>query len=83
MTLDHRQQKKLAAAANLVPVTARDCFMRSVMGRLGQQPMDADVDTAICFVLSAYGVAVTRSALKLLYLRELENAAGKGSAATP
>jgi hypothetical protein len=84
MTLDHRQQAKLTCAANLVPATARATFMRSVLGRLALQPTDQDLDTAICFVLSAYGIAVRRSALKLLYLRELENAAaGKGSSATP
>src|SRR6516162_7487234 len=83
--LDHRQQAKLACAAKLITSEQeRECFMRSVMGRLSQQPTDADVDTAICFVLSAYGVAIRRSALKLLYLRELENvAAGKSPQARP
>src|SRR5262252_5723520 len=85
MPLNPYQQKKLTSAANLVPTAReRECFVRSVMGRLGQQPTDADLDCAICFVLSAYGIAVRRSALKLLYLRELENAAAsKGSSKPP
>jgi hypothetical protein len=60
MALTDRQLQTVQQAAAMLPVNARDTFLRSVAGRLSaiETPTDHDVAHAVNFVLGCHGVAV-------------------------
>ena len=63
LALSDSQLKQLRAAAALLPVNARDLFLRSVAGRLSDiaTPTDNDVAAAVSFVLSCHGISMRMS----------------------
>jgi hypothetical protein len=63
LSLSNHQLRQVQQAAAMLPLNARDSFLRSVAGRLSEiaTPSDAQVDHAVRFVLSCRGVACGRS----------------------
>jgi hypothetical protein len=63
MALTDRQFETVRQAATMLPVHARDSFLRSVAGRLSAIafPTDYDVSNAVNFVLNCRGIAVGQS----------------------
>jgi hypothetical protein len=56
------QLKQVQAAAALLPVNARDLFLRSVAGLSDiAAPTDNDVAAAVSFVLSCHGISMRMS----------------------
>jgi hypothetical protein len=68
IALTGRQMQQVQQASVLLPVSARDSFLRSVAGRLSEidTPSDSEVDHAVRFVLSCRGVACGRSGVRSL-----------------
>jgi hypothetical protein len=60
MALTDHQLKTVQQAASMLPLHARDSFLRSVANRLSPHaaPTDADIARAVSFVLNCRGVAV-------------------------
>jgi hypothetical protein len=60
LSLSDRSLRVVIKAAEMLPVSQRDSFLRSVAGRLADlhQPSLADVQAAIVFVLNTRGIAV-------------------------
>jgi hypothetical protein len=60
LTLTDHQLQQVQTAAAMLPVHARDSFLRSVAGRLSAIafPTDYDVSNAVNFVLGCRGIAV-------------------------
>jgi hypothetical protein len=54
------QLRLVIKAAEMIPVSQRDSFLRSIAGRLADlhQPTLGDVQAAIVFVLNTRGIAV-------------------------
>jgi hypothetical protein len=63
MALTDRQFQTVQQAAAMLPLAARDSFLRSVAGRLSAIafPTDYDVAHAVNFVLGCRGIAVGRA----------------------
>jgi hypothetical protein len=63
LALSDQQLAQVKAAATLLPVNARDLFLRSVAGRLSDitTPTDNDVAAAVSFVLSCRGISMPMS----------------------
>jgi hypothetical protein len=63
LTLTDHQLRQVQTAAAMLPVNARDSFLRSVANRLAtiHQPNDHQVNSAISFVLGLRGIAVGQS----------------------
>jgi hypothetical protein len=59
LALSDQQLKTVETAAALLPVNARDTFLRSIANRLSDiaTPSDHDVATAVSFVLNTRGVS--------------------------
>jgi hypothetical protein len=59
LSLSDRQMEQLKTAAALLPIHARDSFLRSVAGRLVDiaTPSDHDVAVAVSFVLNCRGIS--------------------------
>jgi hypothetical protein len=60
------EMARIQAAAGLLPESRRGQFLRSVGNRLASLPYPAsiaDIETAITFVLSGYGIARGRAAV--------------------
>jgi hypothetical protein len=63
------EMKRIRAAAGMLPESKRGQFLRSVGNRLADLPYQAsvaDIESAITFVLSGYGIAGGRSAFRHL-----------------
>jgi hypothetical protein len=60
MALTDSQLQQVQQAAAMLPLAARDSFLRSVAGRLSAIafPTDYDVSNAVNFVLNCRGIAV-------------------------
>jgi hypothetical protein len=59
MSLSDSQLQQVRTASALLPVNARDSFLRSVAGRLADiaTPNDDDVAASVNFVLSTRGIS--------------------------
>jgi hypothetical protein len=60
-----QQMQQLRAAAAMLPSHLRDNFLRTISNRLADlpyRPINADLQSAITFALSNYGVAAGHSA---------------------
>jgi hypothetical protein len=59
LSFSNRQLRLIMNAAEMIPQSQRDTFLRSVANRLSDhQPTLADVQSAVTFVLNCRGVAV-------------------------
>jgi hypothetical protein len=60
LSFSNRQLRLIMNAAEMIPQSQRDTFLRSVANRLGDlhHPTLADVQSAVTFVLNCRGVAV-------------------------
>jgi hypothetical protein len=62
LALTDQQLTLVTEAAGLFSPPRRDLFLRSVAARLAdiQNPSDAQVETAVHFVLNTYGISTPR-----------------------
>jgi hypothetical protein len=60
ISFSNRQMALVMRGAEMLPVSQRDTYLRSVAGRLSDLPRPslADVQAAIVFVLNTRGIAV-------------------------
>jgi hypothetical protein len=58
LSLSDQQLRQVQQAAGMLPVHARDNFLRSVANRLSDNPGDHEVSAAISLVLGLRGVAI-------------------------
>jgi hypothetical protein len=61
ISFSNRQLTLIMRAAELIPLSQRDGYLRSVAGRLVDlpyTPSNADVEAAVTFVLNTRGIAV-------------------------